>query len=98
MSKLNKVGSHKTVIYADTSGQLKVKYHNTDVVTVHHDTDSITLNTGGWFSNTTKTRMNQASQQFNLGYSVHQKKYEWYVTTKHDGIKKFEGNTITFKR
>ena len=37
------------------------------------------LDTCGWKSATTKTRMNQAANQFGLPYRVYQKDYVWYV-------------------
>lgn len=56
-----------------------VNYRGTDVVRFSDTKVDITLKTGGWKSATTKLRMNQASNQFNLGYYVFQKKGEWYV-------------------
>jgi hypothetical protein len=50
----------------------QVWYHSTCVV--EFDKDVIKLCTGGWRTATTKTRMNQASNQFGLGYSVYQKR------------------------
>lgn len=55
-----------------------VTYHNTQVVEA--DAFSITLRSGGWQTYTTKARMNQASNQFGLGYSVYQHKREWFVS------------------
>ena len=39
----------------------------------------ITLNSDGWETVTTKRKMNQASEQFCLGYRVFQKNYKWFV-------------------
>jgi len=64
-----------------------VRYHSTDVVSF--DDETITLRSGGWQTNTTKTRMNQASNQFSLGFSVYQKDYEWFVD--------FNGETLNFE-
>ena len=60
-----------------TNGRITVTYHNTRVVDV--TTEHITLDTGGWKTITTKRRMNQASTQFNLGYTVYQQKGQWFV-------------------
>ena len=54
-----------------------VRYHDTDVVVFSKD--AIFLNTGGWKTDTTKLRMNQASNQFNLGYQIVQHNFDWYV-------------------
>ena len=75
-----------------------VRYHNTDVV--QFDSLYITLNTGGWETATTKLRMNQASNQFGLGYQVYQKDYRWYVVISQlDGeTVEFTGRRMTFPR
>lgn len=58
------------------------RYHNTTVV--EHDTRRhiVTLRNGGYRTVTTKLRMNQASYQYDLGFTVHQKNFEWFVVTK----------------
>jgi len=63
-----------------TATGLIVRYHNTDVVVVKNG--EVTLNTDGWKTVTTKRRMNQAANQFGLGYHVFQEDYEWYVCWK----------------
>jgi hypothetical protein len=72
----------------------RVTYRGTDVVT--WDKDSVTLATGGWSTATTKTRMNQAANQFDLGYRVFQRHWNWYVETKA-GICQFISG-VTFER
>lgn len=54
-------------------------YHSTAVVQVYPD-GTITLNSGGWRSATTKLAMNQASNQDNLGFQVSQRDFDWFVT------------------
>lgn len=66
----------KTSIRAE-DGTTYINYRGTDVVAF--DADTITLNSGGWHTATTKLRMNQASNQFGLGYQVYQKDFDWYV-------------------
>lgn len=61
-----------------TNGRITVVYHETRVVDV--TPEHITLDTGGWKTVTTKRRMNQASVQFNLGYTVYQQKGQWFVS------------------
>ena len=75
------IGKHRTTIKTDDNDFTIVKYHQTDVV--KFDETSIILNTGGWTTNTTKNRMNQTSQKFDLGFSVFQKNWEWFL--EYDG-------------
>ena len=77
MAQQYKVGAHKTRIYTDDAGYKCVLYHSTNVVRFNND--YIILDTGGYFTTTTKSRMNQASHQFGLGYHVYQSNYDWYV-------------------
>lgn len=82
MSRSDTIGRTATLVDR-RNGVLRVIYHSTAVVTVEPD-GTIILDTGGWRTNTTKLRMNQASQQFNLGYSVYQKDHRWFVSSGHD--------------
>ena len=79
----------------ENGSSLEVYYHNTRVVFVSGK--YITLNTGGWPTVTTKLRMNQAANQYDLGYQVYQKNYDWFVEFKGETIP-FNGDTIELKR
>ena len=94
MAQQTKIGSHATAIFIE-NGITTVRYHSTDIV--KFGTGRITLNTGGYFTVTTKTRMNQASSQFDLGYKVYQSKSHWYVEY-HGRVLYFKGNTLTLDR
>lgn len=76
MPRLDRVGTHQTVI-ATFDGFTQVVYHSTPVVKFSAST--IVLDSGGWQSATSKTRMNQAANQFGLGYNVFQKDWDWFV-------------------
>ena len=69
-----------------------VRFHDTDVVSFNPKT--ITLKSGGWRTNTTKKRMNQVSQEFNLGFNVVQEKFDWFVLSKGKKIPFKEGMII----
>lgn len=61
MTQQNKVGTHATSVYTGL-GITNIQYHGTKVV--RFDAETITLDSGGWRTATTKTRMNQAARQF----------------------------------
>ena len=64
------------------------RYHSTDVARFARRIDGvneIVLNSGGWMTNTTKTRMVQFANQFNLNYGVFQRDGEWFVQTWRSG-------------
>ncbi len=79
----------------DKSG-FQVWYHKTPVVTVTDKT--IVLNTGGWRTVTTKRRMNQAANQFGLGFSVHQADFAWTISTDDGRTIPFDKDIVSFNR
>ena len=94
MAQLNKVGKHRTKVGKE-GRETFVKYWHTKVVSFTEDT--ISLNNGGFLTNTTKARMNQASNEFGLGYRGYQKNYEWFV--EHNGkTHEFTENMIFLNR
>lgn len=80
----NKLSTYRTKISAVAGVLYNVQYHATTIVQCYEDSGRrvIELNTGGYRTVTTKRKMNQAAWQFALGYTVHQHKHEWFVTTK----------------
>ena len=86
MTQQQRVGTHKTNIL-QLEGMTSIVYHSTAVV--QFNSDKIILNSGGWDTRTTKSRMNQASNQYGLGYEVYQVDYSWYVD--------YLGETIPFE-
>ena len=76
-----------TKVFTDEkAGYNVVRYHNTDVV-IWNDNE-IKLDTGGYQTHTTKDRMNQVSREYDLGFYVYQKNFDWYV--------EYKGETIPF--
>jgi hypothetical protein len=92
MSQTSKIGKTATRVYKDSEGFTCVQYH--DTVVVRFNNQQVELRSGGWLTNTTKLRINQASAQFGLGIHVYQADGVWYVQS--DGIegKFYEGITI----
>lgn len=99
MSRRDIIGKHKTIVESNReTGVLSVRYHNTEVVRRGPD-GMITLNTGGWRTKTTKTRMNQASIEFGLGFYVYQENFGWFVEFPDGSALEFPGlpnDAVTF--
>jgi len=95
----NKISRYKTFVRApdaDGSGCV-VKYHNTEIVrtdTVRNRL-KVTLDHNGWKGVTTKRKMNQAANEFLLGFGVHQADHVWYVRTIA-GVYEFERRQFAF--
>lgn len=96
MAQQNTIGRvHTTRGMDNDTGFYTVQYHATKVV--QFNDEIIKLNHGGYKTATTKTRMNQASNEFRLGYHVFQKDGRWYVQHKGD-TNLWDGESITLIR
>jgi hypothetical protein len=98
MAQQMKVGKHKTRIVRD-NGVTSCYYHNTRVASIDHLTGKITLNSGGYMTNTTKTRINQFLAEYCglANTKVYQKDYNWYVTQTvrgHTGTRDFSDGMV----
>ena len=76
MAQTQEVRGVQTKIIEDGE-KTSVVYRGTAVVVF--DDKTVTLNSNGWRTATTKTRMMQAANQFDLGFYVSQKNFEWFV-------------------
>jgi len=88
MSQSQKVRGVATSV-EKRDGWMVVRYHSTDVV--RFNSQSIILDSGGWSTFTTKARMNQASNEFDLGYQVWQKDFVWFVSWKGEELEFEDG-------
>lgn len=75
---LNELGGVGTSTRHDNGWQT-VRYHDTDVFKYNPSTKTLILNNGGWMTNTTKKRMNQAMKEYGIEGDVYQKNYEWFL-------------------
>ena len=82
MSQQHRIGTHATTISRLDRPNI-VTYHQTPIGTLDVD-GTITLDSGGWRSYTTKTRMNQAASQLNLRFSVYQSDFQWFVSVSNE--------------
>lgn len=70
-----------THVHLDSEGTSYCRYHDTCVV--EWTKDNIVLRTGGYYTLTTKTRMNECSSEyFNHLFTVFQSKGDWFVTLR----------------
>lgn len=71
---------------------VSVILHSTRVV--QFDKKTITLDSGGLRTSTTKNRMNKAAELFGLNYGVYQQNNEWFITHKGKTIPFTDGMTL----
>ena len=94
MPHMHKLSNYRTTWFneGDKGG---VTYVRTQIVSWTQDT--VTLNSGGYETVTTKRKMNQAANQFALGFGVYQRKGKWYVDDAQGNVHEFHDG-ITLRR
>lgn len=70
MSQQHTIGKSHTTVRTLDDGSKSVVYHSTEVVRYWPDQRKVRFCTGGWRTATTRTRMNQACNQFGIPLSV----------------------------
>ena len=95
MPAMDTLSNYATTVAAGPDRKTRVTYHSTAIVT--YDAETVTLDSGGWQTVTTKRKMNQAARQFSLGFSVTQRDFEWFVTLPNGEEVAFEDG-LTFAR
>ncbi len=67
-----------TYEHTNATGDYCIRFHDTDILTFSNDT--VTLENGGYYTKTTKDRMNEYLPK---RYHIYQKDFEWYI---HDSV------------
>ena len=71
--------SNTFVTYNESTNCSTVVLHRTAIAVYDHNTNALKLNTGGWYSVTTKSRLNAILDQLITGARVFQKDFNWYL-------------------
>ena len=71
--------SNTNVEYNSFTDCSTIVLHRTAIAVYDHNTQALKLNTGGWHSNTTKSRLNAILQGIIGCASVYQKNWNWFL-------------------
>ena len=71
--------SNTFVSYNESTNCSTVVLHRTAIAVYDHNTQALKLNTGGWHSVTTKSRLNAILQGLISGASVFQRDFNWFL-------------------
>ena len=91
MTQTHTIGKHATTVKHFDNGNVAVNYQATRVVLANGNTGTVRLDSGGWKTQTTKTRMNQFANQYGMKFHVYQLRGEWYVETPSGTIEFTDG-------
>ena len=80
--------SNTVVDYNSNTNCSTVVLHRTAIAVYDHNTQALKLNTGGYTTVTTKSRLNAILQELITGASVFQKNFNWFISY-NDEVKSF---------
>ena len=72
--------SNTNVDYNSNTNCSTVVLHRTAIATYDHNTQALKLNSGGYTSNTTKSRLNAILEELIAGARVYQKNWNWFLS------------------
>ena len=79
-NKSNWAGSNTTVCYNDSTNCSSVYLHGHQIATLDHNTNAVKLDSCGYETVTTKSRLNAILEEVKYGCKVFQKNFEWFVS------------------
>ena len=83
--------SNTKVDYNSNTNCSTVVLHRTAIAVYDHNTQALKLNTGGWQTVTTKSRLNAILQELITGASVFQRNWNWFISYNDDVQSFFDG-------
>ena len=79
VNRNNWSNSNTFVEYNSNTDCSTIVLHRTAIAVYDHKNQALKLNTGGWYSVTTKSRLNAILDQLMYGARVFQKDFNWYL-------------------
>jgi len=86
--------SNTVVDYNSNTNCSTVVLHRTAIAVYDHNTQALKLNTGGWHSVTTKSRLNAILEETFYGCKVFQKNWNWFVSKYNKTVDFVDGMII----
>lgn len=80
VNRNNWSNSNTFVEYNESTNCSTVVLHRTAIAVYDHNTQALKLNTGGWYSVTTKSRLNAILQELITGARVFQRDFNWFLS------------------
>ena len=87
--------SNTSVEYNNNTNCSTVVLYNTAIATYDHNTQALKLNSGGYTTVTTKSRLNAILQELKWGASVYQKAFDWYLSYNNQTVDFWDGMILS---
>ena len=95
VNKNNWSNSNTFVEYNESTNCSTVVLHRTAIAVYDHNTNALKLNSGGYTTNTTKSRLNAILQGIIGCASVYQKNWDWYLSYNNQTVDFWDGMILT---
>jgi len=79
VNRNNWSNSNTFVEYNESTNCSTIVLHRTAIAVYDHNTQALKLNTGGWYSVTTKSRLNAILSELIVGARVFQRDFNWFL-------------------
>ena len=79
VNRNNWSNSNTFVEYNESTNCSTVVLHRTAIAVYDHNTQALKLHTGGWYSVTTKSRLNAILSELITGARVFQRDFNWFL-------------------
>ena len=86
VNRNNWSNSNTFVEYNSNTDCSTIVLHRTAIAVYDHKNQALKLNTGGWHSVTTKSRLNAILSELKCGFRVFQKNFDWYLSYNNQTV------------
>ena len=87
--------SNTKVDYNSNTNCSTVVLHRTAIATYDHNTQALKLNSGGYTTVTTKSRLNAILDELIVGARVFQKHWDWYLSYNKQTVDFWDGMILS---
>ena len=95
VNKNESSNSNTKVDYNSNTDCSTVVLHRTAIAVYDHNNEALKLNSGGYTTNTTKSRLNAILSEIFVGACVYQKAFDWFFNYNNQTHNFFDGMIIT---
>ena len=95
VNRNNWSNSNTFVEYNESTNCSTVVLHRTAIAVYDHKNQALKLNTGGWYSVTTKSRLNAILDQLITGARVFQRDFNWYLNYNNQTVDFWDGMVLS---
>ena len=89
--QINWAGSNTSVSYNESTNCSQIYLHGHLICTFDHNTQAVKLNSCGYQTNTTKSRLNAILDEVKYGAKVFQKNWNWFVSFNNQTVDFVDG-------